>query len=455
MNPRILVIGGLAAGPSAASKAKRTNPNADVLLIEQGEHISYGICEVPYYVGNVITDPNLLVSYTPQRLTQVKGVSVKTLHRAEEIVTTKKKVIVRNLDRNKTEELSYDKLILATGSRARNLEMTGERARNVFHVKSLDDGFAIRRFIEEEKPRKGVVIGGGYIGMEMCEALRVNGIETTMLHRSDVPMSGLERETRSAVLAALKKGKVDFQASQRAKELPVDQSGRVTEVRTDSGAFPVDLVILCLGVIPNVELGMTARLRLGPNKGILTDQRQTTSVDTIFAAGDCCEVKNIVNNKWMYLPLATNASKQGWVAGENAAGANASFKGAIRAIAVKVFDLEIAQVGISSVEAEKSGFQPVVEKIEGDSRVRFYPGNSTVNVILIADKKSGRLLGANVYGGAGSVLRADVLAVAIQQKMTIDEITRVDLIYAPPFSPLWDPILIAAQQTMKLVKGRR
>ena len=454
MNPRILVIGGLAAGPSAASKAKRTNPNADVLLVEQGEFISYGICEVPYYIGNVVVDPDKLISYSPQRLTQVKGVSVKTLHRAEEIVPVKKKVLVRNLGRNKVEEFNYHKLILATGSKPRSLGIDGENSRNVFHVKSLEDGYGIKRFIEEEKPRRGVVIGGGYIGMEMCEALRRNGIETTMLHRSDLPMSGLEGETRTAVLTALKKGGVDFRPSQQVTGLKVDQSGKVTEVSTSAHVFPADIVILCLGVVPNVELGSMARLRLGPNGGILTDQRQTTSIDTIFAAGDCCEVKNIVNNKWMYVPLATNASKQGWVAGENAAGGNATFKGAIRAIAVKVFDLELAQVGISSMEAVQSGFQPVVERIEGDSRVRFYPENSIVNVILIADKKSGRLLGANVYGGQGSVLRADVLAVAIQQKMTIDEVARLDLIYAPPFAPLWDPILIAAQQTLKKMKRK-
>ncbi|MGB2869283.1 MAG: FAD-dependent oxidoreductase, partial [Bacteroidota bacterium] len=342
-----------------------------------------------------------------------------------------------------------------TGSRTRSLGVQGENARNVFHVKTLDDGYGIKRFIEEEKPKRAVVIGGGYIGMEMCEALRMNGMETTMLHRSDLPMSGLERETRAEVLSALKKGGVDFRPSQQITEFNVDQSGKVTEVRASSGTIPADLVILCLGVVPNAELATTARLRLGPNGGILTDQRQTTSIDTIFAAGDCCEVKNIVNNKWMYVPLATNASKQGWVAGENAAGGNASFKGAIRAIAVKVFDLEVAQVGISSAEADESGFQPVVEKIDGDSRVRFYPGNSAVHVILIADKKSGILLGANVYGGPGSVLRADVLAVAIQQKMTVDEVTRLDLIYAPPFSPLWDPILIAAQQTQKKLNSKR
>ena len=169
----------------------------------------------------------------------------------------------------------------------------------------------------------------------------------------------------------------------------------------------------------------------------------------MYAAGDCCEVKNLVNNRWMYTPLATYAARQGWVAGENASGGNAIFKGAIRAIAVKAFGLEIASVGLSSKEAEESGFSPTIEHIVGDSRISFYPGSEKVHIIAIADKKSSRLIGANVLGGSGSALRANVLGVAIQQKMTIEEVSRLDLLYSPPFSPLWDPILIAAQQLKK------
>jgi pyruvate/2-oxoglutarate dehydrogenase complex dihydrolipoamide dehydrogenase (E3) component len=210
-------------------------------------------------------------------------------------------------------------------------------------------------------------------------------------------------------------------------------------------------VILSLGVEPNVELVKTARIHLGPNGGILTDQRQATNIDTIFAAGDCCEVKNLVNNKWMYIPLATIASRQGWVAGENAAGGKAAFKGAIRAIAVKVFDLEVAQVGISSEEAERSGFTVVTEHITDHSKIPFYPGSAELHIATIADKKSGRLLGANLYGKQGAVLRANTLGVAIQQKMTVKEVSDLDLLYAPPFSPLWDPILVAANQLKKKV----
>ena len=449
MRQRILVIGGLAAGPAAASKAKRTNSNAEVILFEQGEYISSGICEVPYYIGNVITDVEKLSTITPLDLERTRGVKVHTLHRVEEIQPVKKHIVVRDLYHDKMLTYEYDKLILATGSKTKTIGMVGENARNVFHVKSLSDGLAIKHFIDEEKPKRAVIIGGGYVAVEMCEAFRPLGLETTLLHRDELPMSKLEMDSRKAVLAELTKNFIQFHSKQTLKAFKSDNTGKVVEVVTNSGSYPADLVILAIGVEPNVDIAKSIRARLGAFGGILTDQHQTTSVDSIYAAGDCCEVKNLVNNRWMYAPLATYAARQGWVAGENASGGNAIFKGAIRAIAVKAFGLEIASVGLSSSEAEESGFNPIVEHIVGDSKISFYPGNEKVRIIAIADKNSNRLIGANVVGGSGSALRANILSVAIQQKMTVEEISKLDLLYSPPFSPLWDPILIAAHQLSK------
>lgn len=449
MKQRILVVGGLAAGPSAASKAKRVNPNADVVIFEQGEHISYGICEIPYYIGNEVKDASKLVSYTPQKLQQVKGVDVKTLHRVEEILPLRKRIVVRDMYKDAVSEHQYTRLILATGASPKRLGIPGEDGRNVFHVKSLEDGHGIKKFIQEEKPRKALIIGGGYIGMEMCEALKSNGLETTMLHHGPLPMAGLELETRKAVMTELTRNGIEFVANTQTRTIRTDATNKVVEVGTNKGAFQADLVILSLGVQPNVGFCSSAKIRLGSHGGIVTDQRQATSVDGIYAAGDCCEVKNLVNNKWMYIPLATTASKQGWVAGENAAGGKAVFKGVIRAIAVRVFDLEVAQVGISSEEAKESGFVPVTEQVTGDSKVSFFPGNAKITIILIGDKRTGRVLGANVFGGAGSVMRANALAVAIQSKLTVDEVSRLDLVYSPPFAPLWDPVLISAHQLAK------
>jgi NADPH-dependent 2,4-dienoyl-CoA reductase/sulfur reductase-like enzyme len=452
MRQTILVVGGLAAGPSAASKAKRVNPEAEVFLFEQGDSVSYGICEIPYYVGGTITDLESLTPFTANSLAQKKGVNIRTGHSVEEIFTTKKKILVRDLSRDKLVEYKYDKLILATGSAARALPVNGTDAKNVFRVKSLADGIAIKKFIVESKPGRAVIIGGGYVGMELCEALRNVGMDVVLLHLDSYPMTGLEEETRRAVLSELERNNVKFQPGEIVSGLVVDLRGMVTGVKSRSGIVETDLVIISIGVEPNSVLASQAHIRLGKHHGILTDERQSTSVDSIFAAGDCCEVKNIANNKWMYIPLATYAGRQGRVAGENAAGGRSVFKGAIRAIAVKVFDIEVAQVGLSFAEAEESGFKAMKLEVSANSKVASFPGNENIHVIGIADRKSGRLLGANVWGGQGAVLRADVLGVAISQRLTMKDLANFDLIYSPPFAPLWDPILVLANQMLKKYK---
>lgn len=448
MPRRILVIGGLAAGPSAAAKAMRTQPGAEVVLFEQGEHISYGICEIPYFIGGEVKQEGL-IAYTPSRLKEKKGVDVRVLHKVEQILPTKKKIVVRDVKSGLSVEEKYDRLVIATGSRPRALGIAGEDARNVFNVKSLDQGLQIRKFIDEVKPKRAIIIGGGYIGMEMADALRRLAIDVTLLHQHSLPMVGLERETREVVRERLEAHNVDFVAGAVTEAFVVDKQRRVTHVVTSGGSYETDLVILSLGVQPNSGIAKQAGIRLGTFGGILTDQRQQTNLDDIYAAGDCCEVKNLVNNRSMLIPLATIASKAGRVAGENAAGGNATFRGAVRAIAVRVFDLEVVQVGISSDEAEESGFDVLTETVTAPDTVALMPDSKRVTIKMIADKKSKRLLGANLYGEHGAALRADALAVAIQHRITIDDMQQWDLVYTPPFAPLWDPILVAANALKK------
>ncbi len=288
--------------------------------------------------------------------------------------------------------------------------------------------------------------------MEMCEALVARRIEVTLLIRDSLPMVTLEDETREKVLETLSLNGITVKSNEIVKELLVDADGNARSAVAESGTYSCDLVIVAAGVVPNAELASQARIRLGPHGGIVTDERQSTSIDSIFAAGDCCELKNMVTGKWSYVPLATYASRQGKVAGENAAGGRAVFKGGIHSIAVKIFDLEVARVGLSSREASEAGFQHAKVRISSDSKVSYLPGNEKMEIAAIVDKRSGRLLGANVYGGRGSVLRANSLGIAIQQRMTVDEISQLDLIYSPPFSPLWDPILILANQAKRTIK---
>jgi NADPH-dependent 2,4-dienoyl-CoA reductase/sulfur reductase-like enzyme len=454
MRQRIIVVGGLAAGPSAASKAKRVNPDAEVLLFEQGEHVSYAICEIPYYLGGMVHDRDLLLPFDSAKLEQTRGIQVKTGHIVEEVFPTKKKIVVRDLGREKVAEYSYDKLILALGSKVRRLSKINTNGKNVFKLKSFSDGMAIHQFVEEKKPGHCVIVGGGYVGMEMCDALVSRKINVTLLHPESLPMSGLEGETRKAVLEELTNRGVEFRPSEPATEFVADSEGNVVEVRTARGTYSSDMVIISIGVEPNSELASRAGIRLGKHGGILTDERQLTSDDSIFAAGDCCEIKNLVTRKWMYIPLATYASRQGRVAGENAAGGRVFFKGAIRAIAVKVFSLEVAQVGISLDEALAAGFDALKVSITSDSKISYYPGNERISIVGIADRGSKRLVGANVFGGQGSVLRANWLGLAVQQGMSVDDLVHSDLIYSPPFSPLWDPVLLLVGQLQKAMSRR-
>ncbi|HEX9656394.1 MAG TPA: FAD-dependent oxidoreductase [Bacteroidota bacterium] len=448
MTRRIVVIGGLAAGPSAASKAVRTNPNAEVVLFEQGENISYGICEIPYYIGGEFPE-DALTTYTPQTLKEKKGVSVKTLNRVEEIQPAKRTIQVRDLKSGSVRTQNYDRLVIATGSKPKSLRVPGEDARNVFHVKTLSEGVALNKYLQVEKPRSAVIIGAGYIGMEMADALRSLNISVTMLHRHTLPMSTLERSTREMVRSELEEHGIRFIAHAKTEGLVVGKKLNVTHVVTNNGTYEADVVILALGVAPCSDLAAACGIRTGGSGGILTDQRQMTNIDNVFAAGDCCEVKSIIHNRNVYIPLATIASKCGWVAGENAAGGNASFRGAVRSIALRVFDLEVAQVGLSAQEARDAGFDVLTETITAWSRVAKMPKSSKVTITTIADKASHRLLGANLFGKDGVVHRANTLAVAVQHKIPIDDMQQWDLAYSPPFTPLWDPIVVAANATRK------
>ena len=448
MGRRILVVGGLAAGPSAASKAARTNPDAEVVLFEQGDAVSYGVCEIPYHISGEVKAEDL-APFTPEILRATRRIDARVLHRVEEIQPHRRTIRVRNLAGGTTLEEKFDRLVLATGSRPRRLGMAGEEARNVFRLKALDEGIALRKFVAQEHPRTAVIIGGGYIGMEMADALKSLGLDVTVLHNAVLPMKGLERETRECVREELEKNGVRFVSMAQTGGFVRGGDAKITHVLTSDGSFEAGIVVVAIGVEPNADLARGAGIRTGASGGILTDRRQQTSVDNIYAAGDCCEVKSLVTGRQVYIPLATIASKAGWTAGENAAGGSAVFLGAIRAIAVRVFGLEVAQVGSSEADAREAGFDPVSETITGWSRVAVMPGSERVTVRLIADRKTRRLLGANIWGREGAVLRANTLAVAIQQKATIADMQQWDLAYSPPFTPLWDPLLVAANAMHK------
>lgn len=445
---QIVVVGGIAAGPSAAAKAARFNPHAEVILLEQSETISYGVCEIPYLIAGEIKDEARLVIFDTENFSRQKGVTVKTLHKVEIIIPNKRKLVVRDLDKSELKEFRYDKLIITTGASPKKLNIAGEDSRNVFSVRSRDEAKNILKYLETEDPKKIAIVGGGFVGVEMAEAFRKLEKEVSLIHQFSLPLEILEDETSECVLKELTANGVNFIGNTKTEALITSPKGKVEYIITNKGTFETDLVIVAIGVDPNVALAKNAGLRLGKTGALLVNNLQRTSDDNIYAAGDCCEVKNIINGKMSYIPLATIAARAGRVAGENAAGGNTKFEGAIFSAAVRVFNLEVARVGLSSAEASQN-YKIVTETIVSDSIIPFMPGNKKITLKLIIDHTSKRIIGANIYGEAGAALRANTLAVAIQNKMSIKDLANSDLIYSPPFAPLWDPILVAANQVMK------
>lgn len=364
-------------------------------------------------------------------------------HQALAVDRAKARVRVLERASGKETELPYDRLIIATGARSRKLGLPGEEIENVFYLKGLDDGIRLRRFIDERQPRQAVVIGAGYIALEVAEALRERKVATTVLYRGAAPYSGLEPELGPKIVDELQVQGVVFRGSVRPLSFTVE-NGRAVKVATDQGDFAADLFFVGAGVQPNVELAREAGLTVGSAGGIAVNERMETSDPAIYAAGDCCEKMHRVTGRPVLSPLGDTANKEGRVAGENAAGGNARFYGIVGAACVKVFGLEIGMAGITEAAAKKIGLAAISQVVEANSRVGIYPGAQSTMLKILADQSTGRLLGGNWIGRDGEARKINTLAVALHNNMTLEEISRLDLAYAPPFGPVWDPLLIAA-----------
>jgi NADPH-dependent 2,4-dienoyl-CoA reductase/sulfur reductase-like enzyme len=382
----------------------------------------------------------------------MQDIEVKTEHRVTKIDPKEKRVEVLDLSKSETQWVPYDKLIIATGARSRRLNLPGSNVNNVFTLKDLQDGIRIRNYVDEKRPKRVAVLGGGFIALEMCEAFRLRGLETFVFCRRDLPAGNLEREISEWILKELQENGIHFLTHDEPIAFKMNSHGEAISFETKKAEYPVDMVLMAIGVIPNVELAKEAGIELGKTGAIRTDQAQRTNGTDIFSAGDCCEVFNLVSQDWMYTPLGDIANKQGRVAGDNAAGTKTVFHGVVGSAAFRVFELEVAFTGLGTQGAQHYGFDVDSQVIEAESKVGYMPGSKRMLIKLIFDRRSGRLLGAQMAGKEGVARRINALAVALHQKMTIDEISRLDFAYAPPFSGTLDPILIAAEQAAKKIR---
>jgi len=444
---RVVVIGGVAAGMSAASQAKRRNPELDVVVLEKTRFVSYGSCGLPYYVSGLIKNPMDLIAVSKEKFISERGIDVRTETEALAIYPDKKEVLARGPDGEYA--IPYDKLVISTGARAQRPDISGIDAEGVFLLRTLEDGIRMRSYIEARKPGSALIYGGGYIAVELAEAFKELGLDTTVAVRSKV-LRREEPEIVGVVREELVKHGVRVEESCPIKTL--ERREGTIQMETDKGRLDADIVVVATGVEPNSELARDAGVELSFKDAIATDTRQRTNLPDVYAAGDCADAYHLLTGKKTWIPLGDTANKQGRVAGANIAGEGVEFPGVVGTAAFKVFGLEVARTGLTEEHARAEGFDVGAVVVDVNSRAHYYPGGGRMKIKLVFDGAGGRLLGAHMAGSEGVAKRIDVFAAALHARMTVDEVAFLDLAYAPPFAPVWDPVLVAAQVARRKVK---
>ncbi len=450
---RLVVIGGDAAGMSAASEARRrrTPDELEIVAFDRGGYTSYSACGIPYSVGGVVTDPDSLIARSPEEHRR-RGIDVHLRHEVTAIETEAQSVTVRDLESGAERRESYDELMVATGATPIRPDLPGAGASGIFGVQGLEDGLALRRLVAaDDAPRRAVVVGAGYIGLEMAEALVQRGLEVALVDQAPQPMSTLDPDMGALVADGLRSIGVALHLGAAVEGYETTKDA-VSAVVTSEATLPADLVVLGLGVRPNTGLVQGAGIPLGPSGGVAVDRRMHTQRPSVWAAGDCVEVHHRVSRRPVTIALGTHANKQGRVAGVNLGGGYATFPGVVGTAVTKVCGLEVARTGLRETEAEAAGFEFETVTVESTTRAGYFPGAATITTKLVAERRSGRLLGAQIVGAEGAAKRIDVLACALWNEMSVDEIAHLDLGYAPPFSPVWDPVLIAARKAWAAVE---
>lgn len=453
---RIVVIGGVAAGMSAAMQARRRDPAAEVVVLERGPYTSYSACGMPYNLGAPDRSVEDLV-ILPLEEARARGVDVRVEVEATEIDLAGQRVQARPLG-GAPYWLPWDRLVIATGARALRPPIAGLDRHGVFELRELTDAARIKRFLAEAQPRRAVLVGAGYIGMELAEVLRAAGLWVTVLEREGQVLPGFHPAIVEQARAELHGQGVAVRTgvavtSIEASAGPDEPDALV--VRGQDLEEVADLVVVAVGVRPAVELARAAGIALGPTGAIAVDQGARTSAAGVFAAGDCAEAHHLVSGEPTWIPLGTTANKQGKVAGANAAGAAERFAGIVGSAGFKLFDREVARTGLGDAEVARHGLDAVVAVSQHHSRASTYPGDQPVTTVLWVERQSGRLLGAQMIGAESTAKRIDVLATALHARMSVRDLEALDLTYAPPFAPVYDPILIAAAVARKQQEAAR
>ncbi|NGO45300.1 FAD-dependent oxidoreductase [Streptomyces ureilyticus] len=454
---RLVVVGGDAAGMAAASQARRMKgpDELEIIAFERGHFSSYSACGIPYWVGGDVTDRDQLIARSPEEHRE-RGIDLRMRTEVTALDVAGGRVRARDLESGAEAWTSYDKLVIATGARPIRPPLPGIDAPGVHGVQTLDDGQALIDTLARTSGRRAVVVGAGYIGVEMAEALVNRGYEVTVVNRGKEPMSTLDPDMGRLVHEAMEGLGITMVNDAEVTKILTGEDGRVRAVATEDAEYPADVVVLGIGVRPETTLAQAAGLPLGDHGGLLTDQAmRIRGYENIWAGGDCVEVLDLVSGRERHIALGTHANKHGQVIGANAGGGYATFPGVVGTAVSKVCDLEIARTGLREKDARRAGLQYEKVTIESTSRSGYYPGAAPMTVKMLAERRTGRLLGVQIVGREGAGKRVDIAAVALTAGMTVEQLTALDLGYAPPFSPVWDPVQVAARKAVGAVFGRR
>jgi NADPH-dependent 2,4-dienoyl-CoA reductase/sulfur reductase-like enzyme len=445
---RLVVIGGDAAGMSAAAQARRRRPELEIVVFERSPHTSFSAWGIPYFVGRVVDEEEKLIIRTPEKFRERDGIDVRVRHEVQGIDASGRKVFVRDLITGRSLWEAYDQLLIGTGALPLCPELPGSDAVEICGINTLESGLEIRRRLDKGGVKKVVVVGGGYIGLEMAEAMVKNGLEVSLVSRPPQVMETLDEDMGALVSQALRDVGVALYLEETLTAFETS-AGKVTAIVTDKRTLPADLVILGLGVRPNSELAAAAGIPLGAKGSIRVNDRMQTEVAGIWAAGDCAESFHLVSRKPIYIALGTVANRHGRVAGINLGGGYATFPGVVGTAVTKICRLEVARTGLQEKELRELGLEWDSAVIKSRTKAGYYPGSGEITVKLLAEKGSGRLLGGQIVGAEGSAKRIDTLATALHAGFTVEQMINLDLGYAPPFSPVWDPVVTAARELAK------
>lgn len=450
MGKRIVIIGGVAAGPKAAARARRLDPSAEITIVEKDELLSYAGCGLPYYISGLVEDRRQLMTTPigvlrdPKFFAQVKNIKVLNRTRAVGIDRKAREVEVQGVDSGETQRLAYDKLILATGASPIEPPIPGKDLKNVRQLKQVEDADRFREYLQREVSPSVVIIGGGLIGMEMTEAVveRRGGVTVVEMLPHVLPM--IDADMAYLVEKHMRDVGVTVVTSARVERIEGDGDGQVRCVVTSRGQFDADLVLLSVGIRPNIELAQQAGLLIGPTGGIHVNEYMQTSDPDIYAAGDCAEKSCNIRGTECFLPLGSAANKEGRVAGSNAVGHTERFPGVLGATALKVFDWNVGRAGLSVEQATELGIPVVSATVSAPDKPHYYPGNKPVILKLTAEKANRRLIGIQGVGPGEVMKRIDVAITAMTARMTVDDVANLDLAYAPPYSEAMDVLIHGA-----------